>query len=278
MQSNRILGLALCLALGACGSRGASRAAGSSPARDIRGLEVTYSVDGTTLKGYLARPLESDGKRPGVLIVHEWWGHNEYVRTRARELAEQGYVTFALDMYGDGKEAAHPADATAFMNEVMGNQQVMETRFRAALDVLHAAEGVDPARTAAMGYCMGGGIVLRMARETDELTAVASFHGSLGAALGAGDRGGVRYVLLAHGADDSFVDLETLQALKGELLGLPQIQSVVVEVYPGAVHGFTNPAATANGEKFDLPLRYDAAADRASWEAWTTMLRKAFPE
>jgi len=257
MQSNRILGLALCLALGACGSRGASRAAGSSPARDIRGLEVTYSVDGTTLKGYLARPLESDGKRPGVLIVHEWWGHNEYVRTRARELAEQGYVTFALDMYGDGKEAAHPADATAFMNEVMGNQQVMETRFRAALDVLHAAEGVDPARTAAMGYC---------------------FHGSLGAALGAGDRGGVRYVLLAHGADDSFVDLETLQALKGELLGLPQIQSVVVEVYPGAVHGFTNPAATANGEKFDLPLRYDAAADRASWEAWTTMLRKAFPE
>jgi len=239
--------------------------AGPAAAELVLTREVAYAAEGVPLTGYLAQPADTSRPRPGVVIVHEWWGHNDYVRRRAEQLAQEGYVAFALDMYGTGKTASHPQDAGAFMQEVMGNAAVMEARFRAALAVLRGVEGVDPERTGALGYCMGGGIVLRMARATDELDAVASFHGSLGAALGVPDTGGAKAVFLAHGAADPFVANETLAALEAELKASPAIREVVVASYPGVTHGFTNPAATQKGVEFDLPLCYDADADAQSW-------------
>jgi dienelactone hydrolase len=236
--------------------------------------EVAYQADGVALKGYLAQPADTSTVRPGVLIVHEWWGHNDYVRRRAEQLAAEGYVAFALDMYGDGKTAGHPKDATAFMQEVMGNAELMEARFRAALSALRGASGVDPKRTGALGYCMGGAIVLRMARTTDELDVVASFHGSLGAVLGVPDTGGAKAVFLAHGDADQFVSNETLEKLTAELKKNPKVREVKVSSFAGASHGFTNPDATKKGAEFGLPLRYDADADAQSWQTTLDLLAK----
>lgn len=235
------------------------------------GEEVTYSANGTTLKGYIARPAKADGKRPGVLVVHEWWGNNAYTRTRADMLARLGYVAFALDMYGDGKTASHPKDAGMFAGEVGKNMDVAEKRFRAAMSLLAGQPDVDAGRIAAIGYCFGGGMVLEMARRGLDLAGVVSFHGSLGTQSPA-RRGGVKArVLVLNGADDPFVKPEQIEAFKKEM------QSAAVDYrfinYEGAVHAFTNPDATENGKKFNLPLAYHAKADRKSWEEMQRFFR-----
>ena len=133
---------------------------------------ITYGEGEVTFKGFIARPAGQVKKRPGVIVVHEWWGHNEYARGRARQLAENGYVALAVDMYGDGKLAEHPADAVEFMAEATADAAVMEARFRAGLALLHAQPDVDASRTGAIGYCMGGAVCLNMLRAGVELDAV----------------------------------------------------------------------------------------------------------
>lgn len=145
----------------------------------ITGEQVNYTAGGVTLKAYLATDESIKGKRPGVLVVHEWWGHNEYARKRARMLAELGYTALAVDMYGDGKSTQHPKEAAKFMKEVLNNKDVGKARFMAALDFLKKQDTVDHDKVAAMGYCFGGGVVLAMARAGVDLDGVASFHGSL---------------------------------------------------------------------------------------------------
>lgn len=267
-------GLLGSLFFGSCSS---APAAGAAPieAGRIESFEVAYEANGTELTGFLARPSDRSKSAPGVLVVHEWWGHNDYVRTRATQLAELGYVAFALDMYGTGKTASHPADATEFMKEVMGNAELMEARFLAGLEVLNEQEGVNRKKTGVIGYCMGGGIALKMARETGAVDAVASFHGSLGAALGAKDAGGLSHVLIATGGDDIWVPAALVSETELEFNDIPGVKSVQVETYDGALHGFTNPAATALGNELELPLRYDAEADAASWEALKSMFATA---
>ena len=146
----------------------------------IKTEEVSYSEGGTTLKGFLAWDDAISGKRPGILVVHEWWGLNDYARSRAKQLAELGYTALAVDMYGDGKAADHPKDAGAFEASVMKDPQVALARLRAAMNALKKQATVDPEKIAAIGYCMGGAIVLNAARQGMDLDAVASFHGSLG--------------------------------------------------------------------------------------------------
>ena len=131
---------------------------------DIRGEEVVYQVGDTVLTGYIAYDANQSEQRPGILVVHEWWGHNEYVRTRAYMLAQLGYTAFALDMYGDGKQAAHPDDAQKFMNDVLSHADVAEQRFLAAMDLLKRHNTTLDDKIAAIGYCFGGGVVLQMAR------------------------------------------------------------------------------------------------------------------
>ncbi len=240
----------------------------------VAGREVEYTAGGATLKGYLAWDGALSGKRPGVLVVHEWWGHNEYARRRARMLAEMGYAALAVDMYGDGKTAAHPEDAGKFAGEVMKNAEVMKARFLAGLDYLTAQPQTDPGRVAAIGYCMGGAVVLNMARAGLDLRGVASFHGSLGAAFTAQPGGVKAKVLVMNGADDTFITAEQIAALKKEMADAGADFRFIN--YPGAKHSFTNPDADEFAKKFGMPIAYNAEADRLSWEELTGFLKNAF--
>ena len=150
----------------------------SSLNASMKTKEVTYSEGSTQMKGFLAWDDSISGKRPGILVVHEWWGLNDYARSRAKQLAELGYTALAVDMYGEGKTAEHPKDAGAFAASVMKDPQVALARFQAAMDALKSQPTVDPEKIAAIGYCMGGAIVLNAARQGIDLDAVASFHGS----------------------------------------------------------------------------------------------------
>ena len=141
----------------------------------VVGKEITYTADSLTMKGYIAYHDSISGKRPGIIVVHEWWGNNEYSRKRADMLAGLGYVAFALDMYGNGKQADNPTDAGKYAGEVTGNPSAMKARFMAAMDLLKKNEHVDPNQIGAIGYCFGGGIVLAMAREGLDLKAVVQF-------------------------------------------------------------------------------------------------------
>lgn len=241
---------------------------------NVVGKEVVYESGGLTMKGYLAYDENMRGKRPGVIVVHEWWGHNEHSRNSANKLAAMGYTAFALDMYGDGKTASHPDDAGAFVGAVMNDFAVAKERFNAALAVLKADEHCNTEEIAAIGYCFGGGVVLNMARQGADLDAVATFHGSIGA-IEPAQPGSVKgKILVMNGADDSFLPQEAIDAFKSEM----EAANVDYEFvnYPGAIHGFTNPAADENGKKFDLPLAYNKEADLQSWEKLTAFLDEVF--
>jgi len=241
---------------------------------EIKGVEVKYTADGVTLKGYLVYDSNVKGKRPGVLVVHEWWGHNEYARTRARMLAELGYTALAVDMYGDGKQAAHPDDAGKFSSEVVQNMPVATARFKAAMTLLKQQESVDTSNIGAIGYCFGGGIVLNMARLGVDLKAVVSFHGSLAAAATA-KKGNVKAkVLVCHGAEDKFITQEDVKNFKKEFQDANVDFSF--KAYKGATHSFTNPSADELGKKFNLPLAYNATADKDSWNDMKTFFKRVF--
>jgi len=238
------------------------------------GEEVTYESDGTTLKGYLAYDDQLQGRRPGVLVVHEWWGHNDYVRKRARMLATLGYTALALDMYGDGKQANHPDDAGKFASAVRNDMPVAEKRFRAALALLRIHPTVNAEKVAAIGYCFGGGIVLEMARRGVDLSGVVSFHGSL-ATTNPARRGEVKAnVLVLNGADDPFTKPEQIKAFKQEM-EQAGVDYTFID-YPGAKHAFTNPQADRFGEEFNMPLAYNAEADKQSWAEMQRFFNKLF--
>ncbi len=148
---------------------------------NIKGANVRYTAGGVEMIGYLAYDENIQGRRPAVLVVHEWWGLNEYARMRARLLAELGYTALALDMYGGERVATHPEDAQKFSSALMKDFDLAKDRFLAGMDFLKKQPMVDPTHVAAIGYCFGGGIVLNMARQEVDLKGVASFHGSLGA-------------------------------------------------------------------------------------------------
>lgn len=230
----------------------------------IVGKQITYKGNGITMKGYLAYDDQIKTARPGVLVVHEWWGHNDYTRKRARMLAELGYVALAVDMYGNGRRAAHPKDASKFSSEVMQNMEGMKARFLAAMNILKNNKNVDSTQIAAIGYCFGGGVVLAMAREGTPLKAVTSFHGML-ATQHPAEPGKVQAkVLVCNGADDSFVSQEDISNFKQEM-ETANVDYKFVN-YPGAVHGFTNPGATDMGKKFNISIAYNEKADKESWE------------
>jgi dienelactone hydrolase len=241
---------------------GVVRIAAAEP--KIVGKTIEYTAQGVVMKGHLAYDENIQGKRPGVLVVHEWWGLNDYARKRTRMLAESGYTALAVDMYGEGKQAMHPDDARKFSSELMKNFDDSKARFMAAMDLLKQQATVDPTRIAAIGYCMGGGIVLNMAREGVDLKGVASFHGSL-AAVKPAQPGTIKAkILVLHGADDKFIPPEQIAAFKGEMKAAGADFKFVS--YPGAVHSFTNPEADELGKKFNMPIAHNADADKKSWD------------
>lgn len=238
------------------------------------GKPVEYQAGGVTFKGYLAYDDALAGKRPGVLVVHEWWGHNAYARKRAEMLAAQGYTALAVDMYGNGKQASHPEDAARFSGEVKKNMGVATTRFIAADTFLKAQPTVEPSQISAIGYCFGGGIVLEMARRGMDLDAVASFHGSLDTDYPAKADAVKAKVLVFNGTADPFVKPEQVEAFKAEMDNAGG--DYTFTSYPGAKHSFTNPDADKFGKQFNLPLAYNKQADEQSWNALLQELKKLY--
>ncbi len=240
----------------------------------IVGKVVTYKSGKTTLKGYIAYDSSKKGKRPGVIVVHEWWGHNAYARRRANMLAKLGYVALALDMYGEGKKTSHPKDASKFMMAVMKNMKEGENRFKAAKELLEKHPMTNPAKVAAIGYCFGGAIVLHMARTGFALKGVASFHGNL-TSMRKVKKGDIKAeILVMNGGADPFVKPEAITAFKKEMTDAGAKFKFIS--YPGAKHAFTNPDATAKGKKFKLPLAYNKEADQKSWAEMKTFFTRIF--
>jgi dienelactone hydrolase len=240
----------------------------------VTGTAVEYRAGDTVLKGYLALNPALKGKRPAVLVVHEWWGHNEYARKRARMLAEQGYVALAVDMFGNGKTAQHPDDAGKFAAEVMKNKAAGEARFNAALDFVKQQPQVDTTRIAAIGYCFGGGVVLHMARQGADLKGVVSFHGSLATDAPAQPGTIKAKILVFTGDADKMIPPEQVAAFKEEMTRAAADFRTVE--YPGVMHSFTNPDADAYAKKFNLPLAYNRKADKDSWGQALKFLREIF--
>jgi dienelactone hydrolase len=240
----------------------------------IKGETVKYTGGGVTMEGYLAYDEGIKRIRPGVLVVHEWWGLNDYARMRARMLAELGYIALAVDMYGGDKVAAHPEDAQKFSSQLMKDFDVAKARFMAAMDYLKKQSQVDPTRIAAIGYCFGGGIVLNMARQAADLRGVASFHGNLTAVKTAQPGAVKAKILVLNGEADKFTTPEQIEAFKKEMSAAKADFRFIS--YPGATHSFTNPEADELGKRFNMPIAYNADADKKSWEELGGFLKEVF--
>jgi dienelactone hydrolase len=259
----------------ACKSEKKSEEGVMSPAEGptLIGEEVSYSTDSTAMKGYLAYDRAFEGKRPGILVVHEWWGHNDYTRERAEMLAALGYTALAVDMYGDGKQADHPEDAGKFSGMVMSNIEEAKARFNAAMELLKSQPTVDSSQIAAIGYCFGGSVVLTMANAGEDLDAVAAFHSGVQLPIMPSKDIKAR-ILVCNGAADPFVSEESVAAFKKAMDESGAIYEYIA--YEGAQHAFTSQEADSLGQKFNLPLAYQEKADKASWQELQDLLNETF--
>ena len=246
-------------------------AAGATAANaEVKTKVVTYTHDGTTLKGFLAWDDAVKGKRPGVLVVHEWWGLNDYARNRATELAKLGYVAFACDMYGEGKTTEHPKEAGQFATEVRNNLKVWQGRATAGLKVLQDNEMVDGKNLAAIGYCFGGSTALQLAYTGADVRAVVTFHAALPEPTAEQAKAIKAKILICHGAADKFVPEKSAQALR-EALESAKVD-YEMNYYGGATHSFTVPDIGKAG----VPgLAYNAEADRRSWQDMLRLFHEA---
>ena len=240
---------------------------------DITTETAVSIADSVSMKNFIAYDSASTAKRPGILIIPEWWGLNDYAQGRAKQLAALGYVAIAVDLFGDGKIATNPDDAGKWATPFYKDPQMAKRNFDAALAKLKSYPQVDTNKIAAIGYCFGGGMVLNIARLGENLKGVVSFHGSL---LGVpADKNLLKAkVLVCHGADDQFVKPEEVAAFKKQMDSIGA--DYTFKQYAGATHAFTNPAATATGKKFNMPIAYNAAADTASWNEMKVFFDKIF--
>jgi len=234
--------------------------------------EVEYKAGDTVMKGYIVKDVRCKNKTGAVLVVHEWWGQNEYARKRADMIAELGYIAMAVDMYGDGKQANDAVEAMKLSSEVQRNLPLEKERFEAALKILRQNRLVDPSHTVAVGYCFGGSVVLDMARAGLDLDGVVSFYGGLTTANPAKPGMVKAKILVLNGADDPLVKPEDIEAFKKEMDTAGASYRFIN--YPGAKHAFTNPDADELGKKFDLPIAYNKEADQKSWDELVHFLKK----
>ncbi len=238
---------------------------------EVRTERIEYKHGDTLLEGFLAYDDTVTGKRPGVLVVHEWWGLNDYAKRRAEQLARLGYVAFCLDMYGKGKVTADPKVAGEWAGVFRNDRPLGRARAAAGLEVLKSRPQVDPARISAIGYCFGGTVVLEMARSGADLKGVVSFHGGLATPTPADARNIKGKVLVLHGADDLFEQPSEIAAFQEEMRQASVDWQMVY--YGSAVHSFTNPESGKAGIK---GVGYNEAADRRSWLAMRNFFDEIF--
>ncbi len=231
---------------------------------------VEYNQDGTVGKGYLAYDDAFRGKRPGVLVVHEYWGLNDFARKKAEQLAGLGYAAFAADIYGQGLVTQDPQEAARLAGELRGNKPLLRARARAALKVLSEASMADPQRLGAIGFCFGGTTVLELAYSGADLKGVVSFHGGLTSPTPEELKGIKAAILVLHGADDPHVKAEDIAAFQDAMKkGGIDWQMVFLG---GAVHAFMNPAASNRA----AGVAYDARAARRSWQYMQDFFKELF--
>lgn len=240
----------------------------------LHAKSVTYRAGNTTLKGYLVYDDHFKGPRPGILVVHEWWGQTDYARHRARELAGLGYTALAVDMYGNGKTADNPKTAGEYSNAVKKDPAAEKARFLAAYKLLERQKTVSPNQIAAIGYCFGGGVALDMARQGVPLKGVVSFHGTLGGLQPAIKGKVTAKILVLTGGADPFNPPKRVAKFESDMKQAGADFRVIT--YPGAEHAYTNPEATALGKKFNLPIAYNAKAAKESWAEMKTFLSGLF--
>ena len=240
-------------------------------ATSLKEETVSYTSEGITMKGFVVYDDNIKGKRPAVLVVHEWWGLNDYARMRARKLAEMGYMAMAVDMFGDGKVASNPTEAQEMTKPFYGNSQLSKTRFEAAFNKIKEFSQTDANKVMAIGYCFGGSVVLNAAKLGMDLKGVVSFHGGLAGVPAKKDILKAK-ILVCHGGADKFISEQDIKTFKHQMDSIGADYSF--KVYANATHAFTNPESTATGKKFNMPIEYNADADRDSWNDMKTFFSK----
>ena len=236
---------------------------------EIKTEVIEYQQGDTVLEGFLAYDGANEKPRPGVLLVHDWMGVGDYAKSRAKQLAELGYVAFAADIYGKGVRPADAQEASALAGKYKGDRALYRERLKAGLAQLTKNQRVAAGQVAAIGYCFGGTGVLEIARSGQKVKGVVSFHGGLGSPTPGDARNVQGRVLVLHGADDPFVKPDEVAAFKKEMEDAKVKYEFVA--YPGAVHSFTRPdAGNDNGKG----AAYNEAADQQSWAA----MKKFFGE
>ena len=244
-------------------------------ASKIREDKVTYSVGDKTYNGVIVYDEKQKGKRPGVLVVHEWWGLNEYPVMRARKLAQLGYIAMAVDMYGDGKVATNPGEAKELATPFYRDPQSAKSILEAAQAKLNEYTQTDSHKIFAIGYCFGGSVVLNSAKLGAGLLGVVSFHGGL-AGVPADKALLKANILVCHGGSDKFIAESDITGFRHQLDSIGANYKFIV--YPNATHAFTNPGSTATGKKFNMPIEYNQKADEDSWNDmklfFTAVLKK----
>jgi dienelactone hydrolase len=242
----------------------------SAPAA-VQTKTIVYKHGDLECRGFLAWDDSVKGPRPGVLVLHEWWGLNDYARGRAEELAKLGYVAFAADMYGGGKVTEHPMEAGDMATKVRANVEDWRKRATEALGVLASQPQCDKTRLAAIGYCFGGSTALQLAYSGADLKAVATFHAALPTPT-AEDAKRIRpAILVCHGADDKVIPDQAIKSFR-QALDAARVKYEFVS-YPGTVHSFTVP--TADKHKID-GMKYNRSADEDSWKRLVALLAEKF--
>lgn len=241
----------------------------------VSGEVVKYKAGDTNLVGYIAHDKAIQDKRPALIVVPDWWGHGQFARDRAKALAALGYTAMVMDMYGDGRFAETPDQAKEQATLFQADPKTMEVRFDATHQTLIDHETVDSNRVAAIGYSLGGRVVVEMARRGKDLDGVASIWGSIREPSKPAKKGSVKAKLLVQQAElDKWATMELLDKLKQEMTAAEV--DIKVIVYPGTLHGFSRPDATTRAEKYNLPLRYDETAAKQSWKDLEIFLKAAF--
>ncbi len=238
----------------------------------INSRYLEYQDGKVTLEARIAWDDQATAPRPGVLVSHAWRGRSEFEEGKAEQLAELGYVGFALDLYGKGVLGNSPEENSALMQPLLDDRETLQRRMHLALQQLRGQEEVDSNRIAAIGFCFGGLCVLDLARTGAEIAGVASFHGLFGAP---GNTRGNRIackVLAMHGWDDPMATPDQVVALAEELTGMGADWQL--HAYGNTMHAFTHPSAADPGNG----LKYDANADRRSWLALTNFLDETLGE
>jgi dienelactone hydrolase len=238
---------------------------------EVRTQTVEYKQGDVILEGCLAYDDASREKRPGVLVIHEWWGINDYVKGRVQQLAQMGYVAFAADMYGKGVRAANPADAGRLAGTYLKDRKLLRARVSAGLDLLKKHQFTDVQRISAIGYCFGGTTVLELARSGADIAGVVSFHGGLDTPDPNDAKNIKAKVLVLHGADDPYVPASQVLAFVDEMRKAGVDWQLVM--YGGAVHSFTNPESGNDPSK---GAAYNEKADRRSWQAMKDFFGEIF--